>query len=90
MFTARGEVFTLPRKDRAHRQGRGRLRVRYREARFMPDGKSIVALSTKAAKPSSGSIPPTAKASRSNGRTTRMCCAGTGLTSPDGQLAGSR
>ncbi len=47
VFTARGEVFTLPAKS----GGRiikvaGDSEVRYREARFLPDGKSIVALST--------------------------------------------
>ncbi len=45
VLTARGQVFVAP-----HRQGRlveagRRFGVRYREARFMPDGKSLVALS---------------------------------------------
>jgi tricorn protease len=48
VFTARGEVFTLPAKP----EGRivkvaGNSGVRYREARYLPDGKSIVALSTE-------------------------------------------
>jgi tricorn protease len=48
VFTARGEVFTLPAKP----GGRivkvaGNSGVRYREARYLPDGKSIVALSTE-------------------------------------------
>lgn len=48
VFTARGEVFTLP----AAKNGRtvkvaGDSAVRYREARFSPDGKSIIALSTE-------------------------------------------
>jgi tricorn protease len=47
VFTARGEVFTLP----ARAGGRivkvaGDSEVRYSEAQFLPDGKSIVALST--------------------------------------------
>jgi tricorn protease len=47
VFTARGEIFTLP----AAKGGRivkvaGDSSVRYREAAFLPDGKSIVALST--------------------------------------------
>jgi tricorn protease len=47
VFTARGEVFTLPAKA----GGRiikvaGDSEVRFRQARFLPDGKSIVALST--------------------------------------------
>lgn len=48
VFTARGEVFTLP----AGVNGRivkvaGNSAIRYREARYMPDGKSIVLLSTQ-------------------------------------------
>ena len=48
VFTARGEVFTLP----AVATGRivkvaANPGVRYREARFMPDGKTILAISTQ-------------------------------------------
>jgi len=48
VFTARGEVFTLP----AVASGRvvkvaGNSGVRYREARYLPDSKSIIALSTE-------------------------------------------
>ncbi len=48
VFTARGEIFTLPAKTgRIIRVAGSDSGVRYRAARFMPDGKSIVALSTK-------------------------------------------
>ena len=48
VFTARGEVFTLP----AAKSGRtvrvaGNSGVRYRDARFLPDGKSVFAISTE-------------------------------------------
>ena len=48
VFTARGEVFTLP----AAATGRivkvaGNSGIRYRQARYTPDGKSIIALSTE-------------------------------------------
>jgi len=48
VFTARGEVFTLP----AHPSGRivkvaGSSAVRFRDARYLPDGKSIIAVSTE-------------------------------------------
>ncbi len=48
VFTARGEVFTLP----AAPSGRivkvaGNSGIRYRDARYMPDGKTIVAFSTE-------------------------------------------
>ncbi len=47
VFTARGEVFTLPAKTGRIIKVAGDSSVRYREARFMPDGKSIVVLSTQ-------------------------------------------
>jgi tricorn protease len=48
VFTARGELFALP----AAATGRivkvaGSPGIRYREARYLPDGKSIIALSTE-------------------------------------------
>jgi tricorn protease len=46
VFTARGEIFTLPRKEGRVVKVAGDSSVRYREARYMPDGKSIFALST--------------------------------------------
>ncbi len=47
VFTARGEVFTMPAKNGRIVKVAGNSAVRYREARFLPDGKSIVALSTE-------------------------------------------
>ncbi len=47
VFTARGEIFTLPAKTGRIVKVAGESDVRYREARFMPDGKGIVALSTQ-------------------------------------------
>jgi tricorn protease len=47
IFTARGEIFTLPAKTGRIIKVAGDAGVRYREARFMPDGKHVVALSTK-------------------------------------------
>jgi tricorn protease len=46
VFTARGEVFTMPAKTGRIVKVAANSAVRYREARFMPDGKSILALST--------------------------------------------
>ena len=46
VFTARGEIFTMPAKTGRTIKVAGDSSVRFREARFMPDGKSIVALST--------------------------------------------
>jgi tricorn protease len=46
VFTARGAIFVLPAKSGRIIKVAGDSAVRYREARFLPDGKSIVALST--------------------------------------------
>lgn len=46
VFTARGEIFALPAKTGRIVKVAGDSAVRYREARFLPDGKTIVALST--------------------------------------------
>jgi tricorn protease len=47
VFTARGEVFTLPAKSGRIVKVAGNSGIRYREGRYMPDGKSIIALSTQ-------------------------------------------
>ena len=47
VFTARGEVFSLPAKSGRTIKVAGNSAVRYREARFLPDGKSIVVISTQ-------------------------------------------
>jgi tricorn protease len=47
VFTARGEVFTLPAKSGRIVKVAGTPGVRYRDARFLPDGKNIVLLSTE-------------------------------------------
>ena len=47
VFTARGEVFTLPRKEGRIVKVAADSSVRFRDARYSPDGKSIVTLSTK-------------------------------------------
>jgi tricorn protease len=47
VFNARGEIFTLPAKPGRIVRVAGDSAVRYRDARFMPDGKSIVALSSQ-------------------------------------------
>ncbi len=47
VFTVRGEVFALPAKPGRIAKVAGDSAVRYREARYMPDGKSVIALSTK-------------------------------------------
>jgi tricorn protease len=47
VFTTRGEIFTLPAKSGRIVKVAGNSGTRYREARYMADGKSIVAVSTE-------------------------------------------
>lgn len=47
VFTARGEVFTLPLRSGRIVKVAANSAVRFREARFLPDGKNILALSTE-------------------------------------------
>lgn len=48
VFTTRGEIYVLPAKTgRIVRVAGGDSSIRYRSATFLPDGKSIVALSSK-------------------------------------------
>lgn len=47
VFTARGEVFTLPVRSGRIVEIAADSAVRFREARFLPDGKSVLALSTQ-------------------------------------------
>jgi tricorn protease len=47
VFTARGELFTLPPKSGRIVKVAGNSGVRYREGIYTPDGKSIIALSTE-------------------------------------------
>ncbi len=64
LFTARGEVFSLPAKSGRIIKVAGNSAVRYREARFLPDGKGVVLLSTESGEtefwkyPASGSGAP--------------------------------
>ncbi len=76
VFTARGEVFTLPAKSGRIVKVAGNSEIRYREARFLPDGKSLVALSTESGETEFWKFGPTAKPRPSNGPTTRRCFAG--------------
>ena len=47
VFTARGQVFTFPATPGRVVTVAGKPGIRYREARYMPDGKNIIALSTE-------------------------------------------
>ena len=84
IFTARGEVFTLPAKSGRTIKIAANSSLRYREARFMPDGKSILALSNETGEaefwkyPANGVGKP--EPWTSDAKTLRL----DGLISPDG------
>ena len=91
VFTARGEIFTLP----AHAGGRivkvaGNSAVRFRDARYSPDGKSIIAISTESGEtefwkyPANGVGKP--EQLTSNAKVLRL----DGVVSPDGNWLAHR
>jgi tricorn protease len=90
VFTARGEVFTLPVKSGRIIKVAGDSGVRYREARFLPDGKHVVALSTKSGEtefwmyPANGAGAP--EQWTYNGKVLRW----DGVPSPDGKWLAHR
>jgi tricorn protease len=76
VLTARGRVFATPQKQgrlaaASHDEG-----VRYRSARFMPDGKSIVALSDKSGEVEVWQLPANGVGAPEQLTTMAMSCAG--------------
>jgi len=83
VFTARGEVFTLP----AAPSGRtvkvaGDSSIRFRKALYTPDGKSIIAISTLAEKTEFWKYPANGIGKPSSSRKTRKSSAGMALLLP--------
>ncbi len=91
VFTARGEVFTLP----AAASGRivkvaGNSGIRYRDARYMPDGKSMLVLSTETGETEFWSYPANGEGKPAqithDAKTLRL----DGVPSPDGHRLAHR
>jgi len=86
VFTARGEIFTLPAKTgRIIRVAGGDSSVRYRAARFMPDGKSIVALSTKTGETEFWNFPANGEGAPEEWTSDAKVLRWEGIPSPDGR-----
>jgi tricorn protease len=86
VFTARGEIFTLPAKTgRVIRVAGGDSGVRYRAARFMPDGKSIVALSTKSGETEFWKFPANGEGAAEQWTSDAKVLRWQGIPSPDGR-----
>ena len=58
VMTARGDVFTSPQKDGRLINVTRRPDVRFRDARYMPDGKSLLALSDQSGEVELWTLPP--------------------------------
>jgi tricorn protease len=84
-LTARGQVFVAPKTQGRFVEVTRKDGVRYREARFMPDGKSLLALSDQSGEVEFWSLPPngigTPTQITSDGAVLRF----EGVPSPDGK-----
>ncbi len=86
VFTARGEIFTLPAKTgRIVNVAGSDSGVRYRAARFMPDGKSIVALSTKTGETEFWKFPANGEGAPEQWTNDAKVLRWEGVPSPDGR-----
>jgi len=90
VFTARGEVFTLPVDSGRIVKVAGNSGVRYREARYMPDGKSIVALSTESGETEFWKYPANGTGSPEQWTNDSKVLRWEGIPSPDGKWLAHR
>jgi tricorn protease len=84
VFTARGEIFTLPAKSGRTVKVAGNSDVRYRRARFMPDGKSIEAVSTQSGETEFWKYPANGEGSPEKWTSDGHVLRRDGIPSPDG------
>jgi tricorn protease len=85
VFTARGEVFTLPAMSGRIVKVAGNSEVRYREARYTPDGKSIIALSTQTGETEFWKFPANGLGSPEQLTSDARVLRWEGIPSPDGR-----
>jgi tricorn protease len=90
VFTARGEVFTLPVGSGRIVKVAGNPGVRYREARYLPDGKSIVALSTQSGETEFWKYPANGVGSPEQWTNDSKVLRWEGVPSPDGKWLAHR
>jgi tricorn protease len=90
VFTARGEVFTLPVDSGRIVKVAGNSGVRYREARYMPDGKSIIALSTETGETEFWKYPANGAGSPEQWTNDSKVLRWEGIPSPDGKWLAHR
>jgi len=90
VFTARGEVFTLPTMSGRVVKVAGNSGVRYREARYTPDGKSIIALSTQSGETEFWKFPANGVGTPEQLTSDAKVLRWDGVTSPDGHWLAHR
>ena len=84
VFTSRGEIYVMPAKTGRVVKVAGESNVRYREARFLPDGKSIVALSTKSGETEFWKFPANGEGTPEQWTNDAKVLRWEGVPSPDG------
>ncbi len=84
VFTARGEVFTLPLRNGRIAKVAANSAVRFREARFLPDGKSILMLSTESGETEFWKFPANGEGKPEQWTKDAHVLREDGLVSPDG------
>ena len=90
VFTARGEIFTLPAKSGRTVRVAGDSAVRFREARFLPDGKSVLALSTETGETEFWKYPANGEGKPEQWTHDAKVLRWEGVPSPDGRLLAHR
>ncbi len=84
VFTVRGEIFTLPAKAGRIVKVAGEPGVRYRDGRFLPDGKSIVTISTKSGETEFWKYPANGEGAAEQWTNDAKVQRSEGIPSPDG------
>jgi len=90
VFTARGEVFSMPAKSGRIVEVAGAPGVRYRDARFLPDGKTILALSTETGETEFWKFPANGSGSPEQWTHDGKVLRWEGVPSPDGRWMANR
>jgi len=90
VFTARGELFTLPAKSGRIVKVAGNSGVRYREGIYTPDGKSIIALSTETGETEFWKYPANGVGAAERLTTDANVLRWEGIPSPDGHWLANR
>jgi tricorn protease len=84
VFTARGEVFVMPAKSGRIVKVAASPTIRYREGRFLPDGKSILTLSTETGETEFWKFPANAEGAPEQWTHDAKVLRWDGAVSPDG------